>query len=421
MLLLFKALAVFVTAGITICLDPGHGGTSTGAVGDYILEKDVVLEVALELQNWLCQVPGISFVGLTRDGDYNVSLQARTDYANSWGFDYFVSIHENAFNGSVQGTETFCYSLDPGDVSYQLAVPVQSSIVNGYGYTDRGVKVGAYLHVIRETQMPAILGEGSFLDYTQQWNESYLYAFNVNDHNGVQAWAYAHGICEFLGLSVPSYGNGVLLMDNLSPGFAVDDSLEWSVEASGAPWMMNCITAQVNPARTASWVSMIPVNGYFTLESWWTSGSDRSQSVCYRVFYTGGYTDVFVNQRSLGGGEWFTLGNFSFDGDCTVQLLGTESSPGVMVADAVRLVPPTGVEENITDLFRVVQNPCSSFRFVFSAAAETQVLIFDFSGRLIDTVTGSGSAVWIPAGLPDGVYFAVEADTDLSVKLVYLR
>jgi len=29
----------------------------------------------------------------------------------------------------------------------------------------------------------------------------------------------------FLGLSVPDYGNGVILMDNLSPGFAVDDEL----------------------------------------------------------------------------------------------------------------------------------------------------------------------------------------------------
>ena len=421
MFMLFRSLAVFVTAGITICLDPGHGGTSTGAVGDYILEKDVVLEVALELQNWLSQVPGISFVGLTRDGDYNVSLQARTDYANSWGFDYFVSIHENAFNGAVQGTETFCYSLDPGDVSYQLAVPVQSSIVSAYGYTDRGVKAGAYLHVIRETQMPAILGEGSFLDYTQQWNESYLYAFNVDDHNGVQAWAYTHGICEFLGLSVPSYGNGVVLMDNLSPGFTVDDSLEWAVETSGAPWMMNCFTAEVSAGRTASWNSMVAVNGAFSVESWWTSGSDRSQSVCYRVFHSGGYTDVLVNQCSQGGGEWFSLGNFSFDGDCTVQLLGAESSPGVMVADAVKLVPPLGTQGNDPVGFSVIQNPSSSFSFILSSDVGTEVLVYDFSGRLVSILHGSGSVEWTPSGLPDGVYFAVEAGADVSVKLVYLR
>jgi len=421
MFLLFRSVVVFVAAGITICLDPGHGGTSTGAAGEYILEKDVVLEVALELQNWLSQVPGISFVGLTRDGDYNVSLQARTDYANSWGFNYFVSIHENAFNGSVQGTETFCYSLDPGDVSYQMAVPVQSSIVNGYGYTDRGVKAGAYLHVIRETQMPAILGEGSFLDYTQQWNESYLYAFNVNDHNGVQAWAYTHGICEFLGLPAPPYGNSVMVVDNLSPGFAADDSLEWAAETSGAPWMMNCFITDVSVERTASFSPMVSVNGVFSVESWWTSGNDRSQSVCYRVFHSGGYTDVSVNQRSEGGGEWYSLGSFSFNGDCTVQLLGAESSPGVMVADAVKLVPPLGVEEAGHSGFSVNQNPSSSFSFKLSSAVETEVLIYDFSGRLVSTLHGSDSVQWAPEGQPCGVYFAVEADTDVSVKLIYLR
>lgn len=285
MIFSFNLLNFFIIGGVTLCLDPGHGGTSTGAYGEYILEKDVVLQVAFQLNNCLNQVPGVSFVALTRDGDYNVSLQARTDYANSWGFDYFVSIHENAFNGLVQGTETFCYSLDPEDVSYQLAVPVQNSILDAYGYTDRGVKPGSYLHVIRETNMPSILGEGSFLDYDDDWNESYLYAFNVDDHVGIQGWAYAEGICQFLGLTAPAYGNDVLLMDNLSPGFTVDDSLMWSEEVSGAPWMMNCLTSEAETGRTASWTSMFPLDGYFILESWWTSGSDRSSSVCYRVVH----------------------------------------------------------------------------------------------------------------------------------------
>ena len=89
-------LPVAMISGATVCIDPGHGGSSSGAVGEYMLEKDAVLEVALELVNWLGQVQGIEYVGLTRDGDYDVSLQARTDYANAWGFDYFVSIHENA-------------------------------------------------------------------------------------------------------------------------------------------------------------------------------------------------------------------------------------------------------------------------------------------------------------------------------------
>ncbi|MCD4707395.1 MAG: N-acetylmuramoyl-L-alanine amidase [Candidatus Sabulitectum sp.] len=421
MIFLFKFISCLVVSGITVCLDPGHGGTSTGAAGEYILEKDVVLEVALQLHNWLNQVPGVSFAALTRDGDYNVSLQARTDYANSWGFDYFISIHENAFDGTVQGTETFCGSLDPEEPSYQLAFQVQGKILNAYSYTDRGVKDGSYLHVIRETNMPAILGEGSFLDYDVQWNESYLYAFNIDDHLGIQAWAYADGICEFLGLSAPSYGNGVILIDNLSPGFAVDDSLEWSEDVSGAPWMMNCVTAEVESERTASWISTIPVNGSFTVSSWWTSGNDRSPSVCYRVFHSEGYTDVDVDQFASGGGEWVSLGSFTFDGECTVQLLGSLSAPGVIVADAVKLVPPLGIEEHGVVALSVLRNPASSFTILLPSSTETEVLIYNSAGRRITALRGSGSVEWTPVDQPQGVYFAVEVDQLRSVKLVYIR
>ncbi len=421
MIFLFKFLFCFLTGGVTICLDPGHGGTSTGAVAEYIYEKDVVLDVALRLQNWLTQVPGISFVALTRLGDYNVSLQARTDYANSWGFDYFVSLHENAFNGSVQGTETFCYSLNPSDESYQLALPVQSSIVAAYGYTDRGVKVGDYLHVIRETDMPAILGEGSFLDYDVNWNESYLYAFNIEDHVGLQAWAYADGICEYLGLDVPFYDNAVILIDNLSAGFSVDDSLTWSEDNFGNTWMMNSMVAEVVPGRIATFESVMPVNGQFFVQAWWTVGFDRSSSVCYRVIHAGGFTDVFVNQYSTGGGRWVPLGSFAFDGNCSIQIRGDNSSSGVMVADAIKLVPPLGVEEDISSELSVLGNPASSFTILLPSAANREVLISNSAGRLVDTLWGAGSVEWLPVNLPQGIYFAVEPESKQSVKLVLLN
>lgn len=421
MISLFRLFCSVLFAGITICLDPGHGGTSTGAVGEYILEKDVVLQVALQLHNWLNQVPGISFVALTRDGDYNVSLLARSGYANSWGFDYFVSIHENAFNGDVQGTETFCNSLNPEDISYQLANSVQKGILAAYGYRDRGVKDGNFLHVIRETSMPAILGEGSFLDYTRNWNESYRYAFNVENHLGVQAWAYACGICEFLGLSVPPCDNGVILMDNLSPGFVLDDSLKWSEDSSGNPWMMNCFTAEALPDRIASWTSMIPVNGIFTVESWWTSGSGHSSSVCYRIFHSEGHTDMYLDQNAGGGGEWKSLGSFSFDGDCSIQIIGSKSSLGIMIADAVKLVPPLGVQLSEPTGFSVVRNPASSFTIVFQSPGETEICIYNSAGRRVSSLRGTDFVQWFPTDMPQGVYFAVRTGRLRSIKLVYIR
>ncbi len=415
----FSLPALLLLGGITVCIDPGHGGTSTGAVGEYALEKDVVLEIGLLLQNWLCQVPGVSRAALTRDGDYDVSLQARTDYANANGFDGFVSIHENAFNGSVQGTETFCGSLDPGDPSFQTAALVQEALLEAYGYTDRGVKDGGHLHVIRETVMPAILGEGSFLDYTLNWNESYLYAFDIDDHTGIQAWSYADALCSFYGLSSPAWGSGIILMDNLSAGFSLNDSLLWEEQASGAPWMGGCLVSAGGGAGEAQWSSMVPVNGTFILEVWWTSGYENSSSVCFRVTHSGGVTDVFLDQGE-GGGEWVSSSSFTFTGQCSIGLLCHESAPGTAVADAVRLVPALGVDQVFPPGLRVRSNPSSSFTFIFPGNGNGSVRVFDLQGREVGAASGTGSATWFPVNLPTGVYVAREASGGL-VKLVLAR
>ena len=420
MIFLCKLGPLILTA-VTLCIDPGHGGSSTGAVGEYALEKDVVLEIGILLQNWLNQVPGITRAALTRDGDYDVSLQARTDYANAGGFDLFVSIHENAFNGTVQGTETFCGSLDPSDVSYQMAVLLQQGIIDAYGYTDRGVKNGGYLHVIRETFMPAILGEGSFLDYDLNWNESYLYAFNVEDHTGVQAWAYADALCSFWGFPAPDYGNGVILMDNCSAGFSLNDSTLWQFDSAGAPWMGGCLLGSGGDEGIARWTAPVQLTGTYTLHVWWTSGSDRSSSVCFRVSHSGGSTDVYMDQYSTGGGEWVTAGSFSFDGSCIVDVLCSESSPGAVVADALRLTPPMGVEEGPLQEITVLENPSSSFTLVFPGSASRTVEILDLSGRVVDEVSGTGTVTWVPGNLPSGVYFAAAADPELSVRLILLK
>lgn len=419
--MLFNLILLIVTSGVTVCIDPGHGGSSSGAVGEYILEKDAVLEIGFLLQNWLCQVPGITRASLTRDDDYDVSLQARTDYANANGFDLFVSIHENAFNGTVQGTETFCGSLAPPDPSFQMASHVQEALLSAYGYADRGVKDGSYLHVIRETVMPAILGEGSFLDYDLLWNESYLYAFNVDDHCGVQGWGYADALCSFLGFTTPSYGNGVLLVDNLSPGFSLNDSTLWNMETSGAPWMGSCVVAEGGGNGTAEWTSMVPVNGSYSLEVWWTSGSDRSSSVCYRVSHSGIWSDVYLDQHGSGGGEWVTAGSFTFEGDFMVQLLCSESASGSVAADAVRLLPPLGAEKTEPHEITLLQNPASSFTFIFTEGEFKSLKIFDLQGRTVDELAGTGSVTWSPEELPPGVYFAADISSGLLAKLVLLR
>jgi N-acetylmuramoyl-L-alanine amidase len=79
-----------------IALDPGHGGSESGATGPGgIREKDIVLDIAHRAAPLLARELGISTL-LTRDTDDRVALEERVAKANAFGADLFVSIHCNA-------------------------------------------------------------------------------------------------------------------------------------------------------------------------------------------------------------------------------------------------------------------------------------------------------------------------------------
>lgn len=94
-----------------IALDPGHGGTDTGAVGPHgVVEKDVVLDIAHRTAPLLARELGISTL-LTRDTDDRVALEERVAKANAFGADLFISIHCNA-DPSGMGRGVISFVLD---------------------------------------------------------------------------------------------------------------------------------------------------------------------------------------------------------------------------------------------------------------------------------------------------------------------
>ncbi|GGP12190.1 hypothetical protein GCM10011346_27200 [Oceanobacillus neutriphilus] len=93
---------------VKIYLDPGHGGSDTGAVGQGLQEKHVTLAIALKIRNILNNSYQGHQIRMSRSTDSTVSLTARTNDANQWGADYFVSIHINAGGGA--GYEDYIYS-----------------------------------------------------------------------------------------------------------------------------------------------------------------------------------------------------------------------------------------------------------------------------------------------------------------------
>ncbi|MDH4197811.1 MAG: N-acetylmuramoyl-L-alanine amidase [Candidatus Aminicenantes bacterium] len=98
----------------TIVLDPGHGGAQPGCVGKSgLLEKDVVLDIALELKQVLI-ARGFDVI-LTRESDVAIPIEDRPVIAQRRA-DIFISIHANASpNRRREGVETFYlnFSTDP--------------------------------------------------------------------------------------------------------------------------------------------------------------------------------------------------------------------------------------------------------------------------------------------------------------------
>jgi len=90
-----------------IVIDPGHGGHDPGATGKGVSEAELVLDVALRLEQLLQKQQGVEVI-LTRRSDEFIPLPERTAIANREGADLFLSIHANASNNvQARGVETY--------------------------------------------------------------------------------------------------------------------------------------------------------------------------------------------------------------------------------------------------------------------------------------------------------------------------
>jgi N-acetylmuramoyl-L-alanine amidase/type II secretory pathway predicted ATPase ExeA len=186
-----------------IAIDPGHGGSDTGAMGPHgLVEKNLCLDVALRLGQLIEENIAGSQVVYTRKRDRYVSLEDRTAIANDAKADLFVSIHANSSDSrEARGVETYYLSLlaSPESMklatrenalalsslhdlpeliqkiarnqkiseSKQLAEDMQNALSERLQLvsrreTNRGVKQAPFV-VLTGANMPAILSEISFL------------------------------------------------------------------------------------------------------------------------------------------------------------------------------------------------------------------------------------------------------------------
>jgi N-acetylmuramoyl-L-alanine amidase len=218
-------------SGLKIGIDPGHGGSAPGAVGPTgLTEKEINLDTSLFLRDYVEANGATAYP--TRTTDVYISLSDRSSYFNSVPVDRAISVHHNAAsNRSANYTGVHVYLghgwLTAGDLAYDVVHRLEDHVHIGFVWSNcspyrEGVHEDDF-HMVRETNMPAILTENSFVS---NWPEEYrLYDSNYLYQN---AWAIYAGTCNHYSSAYPGSPSN-LRVSNSSGDLVVS----WSA-ASGA-------------------------------------------------------------------------------------------------------------------------------------------------------------------------------------------
>jgi N-acetylmuramoyl-L-alanine amidase len=193
-------------ASRAIVIDPGHGGSETGATANGLVESQLTLQVARLLKSRLEQKLPVRVV-LTRNDDSVVPHAQRVALANQNKGELFISLHFNSYSGSrARGAETYFLSrqasdklaesladaenaADPGEgagpsegldlilwdlaqshhlsESQRFATLVQQELNTTLGLPDRGVRQAPF-RVLVGTNMPAVLVELGFISNAEE-------------------------------------------------------------------------------------------------------------------------------------------------------------------------------------------------------------------------------------------------------------
>lgn len=177
--------------GITIAVDPGHGGADSGSVGPTgIAEKTLNLDVALKLKQEL-ENSGAT-VYMTRCDDTNTPLYDRPKNAKKADALFMVSIHANALPDGADpykkhGTAAFYYNEE----TKELAGTIQTQMIQDLGTKDDGLNRTSFV-LTRPTMPLCTLIEVAYMihptEYTLMLDENFRQKAAVSIKKGIEKY-----------------------------------------------------------------------------------------------------------------------------------------------------------------------------------------------------------------------------------------
>ncbi len=191
---------------VEIVIDAGHGGEDSGAVANGILEKDINLDIALDLRDILTACGCRVIMTRTEDRaiyDSSAStlrekkvsdLRNRTALVNDGENRILVSIHQNKFEQSrYSGTQIFYSANDPR--SFRLAESLRSSVTGMLQPENRRELKPAddNIYILKNAKVPAVIAECGFISNPEEAEK-----LSDPEYRRKMAFAIACGVLDYL-------------------------------------------------------------------------------------------------------------------------------------------------------------------------------------------------------------------------------
>lgn len=167
-----QAITTFPLIGKIIYLDAGHGGLDNGTISNNITEKDINLQIVLELKQELEQNGATILLTRTNENDLsspNSKYRKKSDFdnrinlINNSNADLYISIHQNHYeNNKYSGPQVF-YVKDNQD----LAQTLQDKL-NQATNTTRSIKTIPNTYMYKRLNKKGVLIECGFLSNTEE-------------------------------------------------------------------------------------------------------------------------------------------------------------------------------------------------------------------------------------------------------------
>ncbi|OON96020.1 MAG: hypothetical protein ATN36_06655 [Epulopiscium sp. Nele67-Bin005] len=142
-----------------IYIDAGHRNNQNdfGAVGNGYKESALALTVSDELKTKLENLGITCYMSRNSEAEY-LSLQERTNKANSLGVDLYLCVHINAATATTANGFECLYKHNA-----TLSNLICDNVCNSTGQRNRGAKQRTDLHVLNSSKMEAVLLEMCFI------------------------------------------------------------------------------------------------------------------------------------------------------------------------------------------------------------------------------------------------------------------